>query len=243
VVRPFVVAFILALSPGLVSAAARGDAARLRENVTAHTRQLLLLGMVPTVAVACLARPFVGHWVGVSFVDRSVPVMWVALASALLWGPGPYCSRALIAVSRLRFATIGGIVAGLLNVLLSVLFVRVLGLGLLGIALGTLVAVVLWCDLALALEVCRAVGLRPLAYFREVWVRPGLALCAMVPVGAGLARLWPPRSMVETLVELAVSAAFMSGLAYGIGLVPAERRAVVASVAARLRRLTGVKGA
>jgi O-antigen/teichoic acid export membrane protein len=239
VVRPFVEAFILALSPGLVSLVARGDTHRLRENVTAHTRQLLLLGMVPTVAVACVARPFITHWVGEQFVDRSVPVMWVALASALLWGPGPYCSRVLIAVSRLRFATIGGIVAGLVNLLLSVFFVRVLGLGLLGIALGTLVAVVLWCDVALGIEVCLAVGLRPLTYFREVWLRPALAFAVMMLIGVGLVQLWPPRSLLETLAQLCVSGAALTGVAFWIGLTPTERTVVASSMADRLGRLAG----
>ncbi len=153
--RPFVDAFILALSPGLVALAARGDHRGLQQNITAHLRQILLLGMIPAVAVACIARPFVAHWVGEQFVSRSVPVMWLALASAVLWGPGPYCSRVLIAVSRLRFATIGGIIAGLFNLLLSVALVRGAGLGLVGIATANVISVALWCDVALAFEICR----------------------------------------------------------------------------------------
>jgi O-antigen/teichoic acid export membrane protein len=237
VVRPFVEAFILALSPGLVSLAARGDRNRLRDDVISHTRQLLLLGMIPTVAVACVARPFIHHWVGEQFVARSVPVMWVALASALLWGPGPYSARVLIAVSRLRFSTIGGIVAGLGNVVLSVFFVRVLGMGLLGIAMGTLVAVILWCDVALAIEVCAAVGLRPLTYFREVWVRPLLAMAVMLLLGIGLVRVWPPRSLVETLVQLAVSGTSMCVIAFAMGLTRSERSIVTSWTAGQVARL------
>ena len=113
VVRPFVEAFILALSPG------PGEPGRARRPEPPARRRDLphpaaaAAGHDPTVAVACVARPFIHHWVGEQFVARSVPVMWVALASALLWGPGPYSARVLIAVSRLRFSTISGIVAGL----------------------------------------------------------------------------------------------------------------------------------
>jgi O-antigen/teichoic acid export membrane protein len=242
VVRPFVEALILALSPGLVSLAARGDSRRLGDNVIAHSRQVLLLGMIPTVAMACVARPFISHWVGEQFVARSVPVMWVTLASAFVWGPGAYSARVLIAVSRLRFATIGGIVSGFVNLLLSVLFVRVLGLGLLGIAGGTLVANVLWCDIALGFEACRGVGLRPLAYFRGVWLRPAVALPVMLLVGVGLARLWTPRSLLETIAQLGVSGVALSGVAFWIGLTAVERAAVISSTARRVARLTDAAG-
>ncbi len=236
VVRPFVEALILAWSPGLVSLAARGEGGRLRANVTAHTRQLLLLGMVPTVGMACVARPFIRHWVGEQFVSRSVPVMWVALASALLWGPGPYNARVLIAVSRLRFATIGGMVAGLVNLLLSVLFVRVLGLGLVGVAAGTLVAVVLWCDIALGFEASRAVGLRPLTYFREVWLRPAAALAVMLVVGIGLGQLWRPHSLLETIAQLGALGVVLGAVGFWVGLTPSERAAIVAWITRRLEK-------
>lgn len=239
VVRPFVDAFVVALSPGLVALAAHGDTRGLRQNVTAHTRHLLLLGMIPTVGLSCIARPFVTHWVGEQFVARSVPVMWVALASALLWGPGPYASRVLIAVSRLRFATIGGIAAGVLNLTLSVFFVSVLGLGLLGVAAGTLVSVILWCDIALAFEVCRAVHLRPLTYLREAWLRPVLALPVMLLFGVGVARWWPPQSLAETIGQFGISCLALSAVAFRIGLTRSERAAVSSWVALRVRGLAG----
>jgi O-antigen/teichoic acid export membrane protein len=239
VVRPFVDAFVLALSPGLVALAARGDTRGLRENVTAHTRQLLLLGMVPTVGLSCIAQPFVTHWVGEQFVARSVPVMWVALASAVLWGPGPYCARLLIAVSRLRFATVGGIAAGILNLALSIFFVRALGLGLLGVAAGTLVSVILWCDIALGFEVCRVLNLRPLTYMREVWLRPALALPIMLLLGVGLVRWWSPRSLAETIGQFGVCEIALTGVAFAIGLTRAERAAVTSWAALRIGRLMG----
>ena len=108
-VRPFVEAFVVALSPGLVALASRRGMRALQGNVTTHVRQMLLLASIPTVGLAGVSEPFVAHWVGETFVARSVPVMWVALASALLWGPGPYAFRVLVAVSRLRFVTIGAL--------------------------------------------------------------------------------------------------------------------------------------
>jgi O-antigen/teichoic acid export membrane protein len=242
-VRPFVDAFVLALSPGLVALAARGDKAAMQGNVTAHIRHLLLLSLIPTVGLAGVSEPFVAHWVGEQFVDRSVPVMWVALASALLWGPGPYAYRVLVAVSRLRFVTIGGVLAGFVNLGLSVFFVRVFDLGLVGVAAGTLVSVILWSDLALGLEMCMAIGLRPFTYFREGWLRPALALPVMLAFSFGLERVWTPASLLETLVQFGVSVIVLSGIAYGIGLPPHEKRALAEWLSRRAARLRGNRGA
>ena len=229
----------MALAPGLVALAARRDSSGLRESVTTHTRQLLILGMIPTVSLACVARPLVSHWVGEQFVARSVPVMWATLASALLWGPGPYAARLLVALSRMRFATFGGIVAGLANLALSVFFVRVLGLGLLGVAAGTLITVVLWCDIILTFEVCWAIGLRPLTYLRQVWLRPAACLPVMLLVGVGIGRLWHPQSLAETLAQLLVSGLALTAVAFRIGLTREEGAAVSAWAARRLDRIRG----
>jgi O-antigen/teichoic acid export membrane protein len=236
-VRPFVEAFITALAPGLVALAARRESSGLHKSVTTHTRQLLILGMIPTVSLACVARPLVSHWVGEQFVARSVPVMWATLASALFWGPGPYAARLLVALSRMRFATFGGIVAGLANLALSVFFVRVLGLGLFGVAAGTLITVVVWCDIVMTFEVCRAIGLRPLVYLREVWLRPAACLPLMLLVGAGLAHWWHPRSLGETLVQLLVSGMALTVVAFRIGLTREESAGISAWTARRLDRI------
>ncbi len=238
-VRPFVEAFVLALSPGLVALASRGGKSALRDNVSAHVRQLLLLSLIPTVGLAAVSEPFVAHWVGEAFVARSVPVMWIALASALLWAPGPYAFRVLVAVSRLRFVTVGALLAGLLNLGLSVFFVRFLDLGLVGVAAGTLIAVVVWSDIALGLEVCWAVDLHPLAYLRQAWLRPALACPIMILVAFGLEQVWTPQSLLETLVQLGVSMSFLSGIAFAVGLTSEERTGLRAWLAARLAQLRG----
>jgi O-antigen/teichoic acid export membrane protein len=242
-VRPFVEAFVLALSPGLVALAARGDVRALQGNVTAHVRHLLLLSLIPTVGLAGVSKPFVAYWVGEQFVARSVPVMWVALASALLWGPGPYAFRLLVAVSRLRFVTVGGILAGLLNLGLSVFFVRVLDLGLVGVAAGTLVSVVLWSDITLGFEICRAVDLKPQTYLREAWLRPALALPVMLLFTFGLAHLWTPASLLETLVQLGVSMSALSLIAFAMGLTADERKRVTGWVTRRVLDLARRIGA
>jgi hypothetical protein len=136
----------------------------------------------------------------------------------------------------MRF-TFGGIVANA-NVALSVFFARVLGLGLLGVAAGT-DPVVLWCDIILTFEVCWAIGLPPLTYLRQVWLRPAACLPVMLLVGVGIGRLWHPQSLAETLAQLLVSGLALTAVAFRIGLTREESAAISAWTARRLDRIRG----
>lgn len=239
-IRPIVEAFVLALSPALVSLVARADRGALDREVTVRTRQALLLTMLPVVGLASVAEPFVTHWVGSQFVDRSVPVMWVTLASTLLWAPGIYASRLMMATARLRLATAGGVAAGVLNLLLSIAFVRYFGMGLLGVAVGTLVAVVLWSNVFMAFMVRRVTRLTLGTYLWQSWARPLVTLPVLLLVGRGLVRLLPPPNLIATLAELALLGIVFAGIAFLLGLPPDERVAVRDQLSRRLRWLREV---
>ncbi len=63
-IRPLIEGFVVALSPALVALVARGDRETLVREVTSRMRQALLLAMVPTAGIACVAVPLVTYWVG-----------------------------------------------------------------------------------------------------------------------------------------------------------------------------------
>jgi len=215
--------FGLAMAPALVSMVARNDRDALAREVPARIRHTLLLAMIPIVALACVASPLVAHWVGASFVPRSVPVMWMTLASALLWTPAIYVNRVLIATTRLMPATIGLLFAGAINLIASIAFVRVAGMGLLGVSAGTLVATVLWSAFmigqaadACELSIGRCAG--------EALLRPALILPVLALVGRAITQVWVPRSLIETLGMLAVLGTMFAAIVVTVGLTGDERQ-------------------
>lgn len=221
--RPLIEGFVIAVSPALISLAARNDGPGLAREVISRTRQSMLVAMIPVVGIASVAGPFIAHWVGTAYVSAAVPVMWVTLASLLLWAPGMYASRIAIAISRIRLTMASIVAAGMLNVLLSIGFVRYLELGLIGVAAGTLVSVILWSNIFMGLLVCRSCGISPARYFREAYVRPGLTLLILVAVGWGLTHLWLPGSLLQTAILLGILAITFCPIVFALGLTGEER--------------------
>ena len=183
----------------------------------------MLVGIAPVAGIASVAAPFIAHWVGVQYVSAAVPVMWVTLASLLLWAPGMYAYRVALSLSRVRLAMAALVGAGLLNVLLSVAFVRYLKLGLLGVAGGTLVSVILWSNIFMGLLTCRSCSISPARYFVDAYTRPYLSLAVLLSLGWAAAHLWRPSSLPETLILLGFLEVSFCPILFAVGLTGDER--------------------
>jgi multisubunit Na+/H+ antiporter MnhC subunit len=79
---------------------------------------------------------------------------------------------------------------------------------------------------------CRVTGLPLQTYLREVWLRPAFALVAMLLFGIGLGAVWVPRSLLETILQLAVAGVALSAVAFAIGLDREERATITSRFAA-----------
>jgi glycosyltransferase involved in cell wall biosynthesis len=221
--RPLIEAFVVAVSPALIALAATNDRVRFEQEVISRTRHSILIGMIPVVGIAAIGGPFINHWVGAGYVRSALPVMWVTLASLLLWAPGMYASRVAIAIARIRLTTATVIAAGVLNLLVSIGLVRYLKLGLLGVAGGTLISVILWSNIFMGLLVCRSCGISPARYFREAYARPGITLLVLVSVAWGVTHLWTPGSLPQTLILLGLLAISFCPIVFALGLTTDEQ--------------------
>jgi O-antigen/teichoic acid export membrane protein len=221
--RPLIEAFVIAVSPALITLVARNNRPGMAREVVSRTRHSMLIGMIPVVAFASVGSPFITHWVGARYVPSALPVMWVTLASLLLWAPGMYASRVAIAISRVRLAMASVVAAGVLNLFLSIGFVRYLNLGLLGVAGGTLVSVILWSNIFMGLFVCRCSGITPGRFLREAYAKPLCTLAVLLTVGWGTAQLWIPNSLLQTVILLALLAITFCPVVCALGLTTEER--------------------
>lgn len=232
--RPFIEAFVIAVSPALVTLAARNNRSGLAREVISRTRHSMLVGMIPVVGLASVGGPFIANWVGAGYVRSAMPVMWVTLASLLLWAPGMYATRVTIAISRIRLAMAGMIGAGVLNLLLSIGFVSYLNLGLLGVAGGTLVSVILWSNIFMGFLVCRSCGINPARYFREAYARPALTLLILLTLGGGVTHFWIPGSLLQTMILLALLVIIFCPIVFALGLTADEKASLLKWVTPRV---------
>jgi O-antigen/teichoic acid export membrane protein len=96
------------------------------------------------IAVWLLAGPIFQFWLGDS-LPATQAILPLVLIHTVVGGSSAVGRSVLLAVGRVKPFTIAVLVAGAANVLLSFIFVRYCGLGLQGIVLGTIVAVIGRC--------------------------------------------------------------------------------------------------
>ena len=186
--------------------------------------RLSLATVVPVAAaLVLLADPLVRAWVGPAF-SGSVPVLQL-LAVTIVFRVGNGTAATLLkGAGRHRFVAAVNVATGLVNLALSVVLVRTMGLA--GVALGSLVPVGLAAVFIIFPAGSRRVGL-PLreAVYKAVWP-------AVWPVVVMTAYLAVTRRLVTSLVgvgaEMGVALALYGTCFILFGIAPEERRLYLA---------------
>jgi O-antigen/teichoic acid export membrane protein len=116
-----------------------------------------------------LGPRFIGWWISPSFEGPAGEVLQILMISGLVFLPVRGVAQPiLIGLGKVRGPTVAFLVAGALNLLLSVLLVTPFGLA--GVAIGTAVPTGLW-GLVILLFACRVLGVPLVSYMRYVVLR------------------------------------------------------------------------
>jgi O-antigen/teichoic acid export membrane protein len=160
-----------------------------------------------TTFMSILAAPALQVWVGPRF-EGAVPVVWL-LSIVVATRVGTSTSSMILkGGERHQLLAWASLAIAVLNLLLSIVFVRPWGL--VGVAIGTLTPVVLVSDAVLFPAACRRVGI-PLATAlrRAVWP----AFWPVLPAAALLVLARPRIGTSPILIALAAAAAAVVYLA------------------------------
>ena len=125
-----------ALFPVVVDIATLGETARLRDVFLRGTRLSLAMVIPAATILALLAHPLISAWVGESFLE-SVPLIWLLAAAVVIRVGASTATTVLKGAGQHSFLTKANIGMALANLALSIGLVRVLGM--IGVALGTLI--------------------------------------------------------------------------------------------------------
>jgi len=154
---------------------AQGDRATLTSSYLLATRVVFALSLLAFLLVGEFGVTLVHLWVGRSLeIDPRLP--WVFAAMFLTATPIHMAALLLSALGRHRAPALGGAVEAVLNLALSLILVRPLGV--LGVALGTLLSGLLTNAWIAPLTACRELGVGVGAYLRATVMR------ALVPTAA-----------------------------------------------------------
>jgi O-antigen/teichoic acid export membrane protein len=183
----FVIAIAAVVSPMATKLSTEGRMDELRDIFLKWSKVALSLSLLAGLFLIVLGPRFIGRWIDPSFEQPAGQVLQILMVSSLVFLPvRGVALPMLMGLGKPKAPTIGFLLAGALNLLLSVVLARPLGLA--GVALGTAIPNVLFAFFALVLA-CRELGIGVAHYTRYVVPRatmgalPALALLLWFKLG------------------------------------------------------------
>jgi O-antigen/teichoic acid export membrane protein len=204
----YLMEFIIAIAAVVMPAATRlqtqGKTADLREIFLKWSKIALSVTIMAGLFLIVLGPRFIAWWVGPQFEQSAGQVLQILMISYLIFLPvRGVALPILMGLGKPHLPTIGFLIAGLVNLGLSILLVGPMGLA--GVALGTAIPNVLFAAVVLV-QACRELQLPVAEYIRYVVPR---ALLGGLPV-LGLL-LWFKLGLdVRSLAGLAVAGVAMT---------------------------------
>ena len=205
----FVVAIAAVVMPAATRLQTQGKTGELREIFLKWSKIAFSLTMMVGLFLLVLGPRFIAWWVGQEFERPAGQVLQILMISYLIFLPvRGVALPILMGLGKPKLPTIGFLIAGLVNLGLSIGLVHPLGIA--GVALGTAIPNVLFAGLVLFVA-CRELDTSVGEYLRYVVPR---AVLGAIPVLALL--LWFRVGLdVRGLVGLALAGAAMA-LVFGV---------------------------
>jgi len=198
----FIIAIAAVVMPAATRLKAQGRATELRDVFLKWSKIALSLSLMVGLFLIVLGPRFIAWWIDPAFEVPAGQVLQILMISYLVFLPvRGVALPILMGLGKPGLPTIGFFVAGVLNLGLSILFVRPLGLA--GVALGTAIPNVLFAAMVLV-QACRELETPVGDYLRYVvpratlgalpvlglllWLKLGLNVRSLAElVGAGVA--------------------------------------------------------
>ncbi|HEU4891308.1 MAG TPA: oligosaccharide flippase family protein [Vicinamibacterales bacterium] len=202
-VMEFIIAIAAVVSPMATKLSTEGRHPQLREMFLKWSKVALSLSLMVGVYLLVLGPRFLGWWIDPSFEAPSGRVLQILTISSLVFLPvRGVALPVLMGMGKPKLPTVAFVVAGILNVALSIVLAKPLGLT--GVTLGTAIPNIAFAMVVLV-AACRALEISVVHYLAYVVPRatagavPALAFLLWFRLGIG----------VETLTDMAVAGSAM----------------------------------
>ncbi len=200
--------FISVLSPMVAQMSGRGEAEKIRFVLVNCTRFALVPAGIVAVCVYVLGKRAVVLWVGAEFAPAGT-VLVILITAILLSVPQMTASTVLTMTGHHKLTGSAAVVSMAINVAASVAMVR--WLGIVGVAMGTLIATVIVDVFVIVPLACRLHEVAAWSYVRRVLPAVVVPGAVHLAITATLAHFWPPVSLgVVALEVLPGTAAYLA---------------------------------
>jgi O-antigen/teichoic acid export membrane protein len=219
------------LFPAVVDNDTAGAQARLQSILLVGTRFSLAIAIALCGTLFLNAAPLVEAWVGPDFSDSALILRILAVTVIVRVGAAT-ANTVLKGTGKHRLVAINSVATAVINLLLSLALVQ--SMGLLGVAVGTLIPISIAAVFVLFPAGCRRLDI-PLvrAWQESVW--PALWPAAVMTAFALMTRPFVGRSLAAVALHMAVTIAVYLAT-FGLLAVAASERRVLA---ARAKELIG----
>ena len=223
VIRGILVAFVTALQPAMIAFLAAKNHDAVRRVLYRSTRYCMLMGMLPCIILFAFSDPFVRCWVGDAFVSESGPVLRWVMIGLVFSIPTISGYEVLVALAKVREAVVASFIGGIVNIVLSIVLARYAGLGILGVALGTMISLTVKNSVYMPWLISSKLEINLYEYTKATYVRP--FFCAMpLILSVALLRYWPePTDWPLLLAQMAACTIIYGISMWLIGLTGEDR--------------------
>jgi len=208
-----------------VSALTSVGASNIGEAVLSTARLATLASTPIAMTFFIRGESFIGMWMGAEFGPSSGAVLRVLSIMVWLGGARAVTSSAIIGANRHRTLIPSFIAEALLNLGLSIVLAHVIGV--VGVALGSVIPGVL---VALGyVPVCLkwATGVAPSTYYRQAWILPSVACLPFLLGTLCFEYFLPAHNLFMFFVQVIVILPLVPLTALVICATPDERRSVM----------------
>jgi O-antigen/teichoic acid export membrane protein len=218
--RQLVHAATWVLSPTASEMDTRGEQQNLREMMVLGSKYGVLVSWPVLIALIIFGPNVLTTWVGERFAP-SASLLTILAVPTMFALPQSAASSVLFGISRHRGVVVLSLLNAVLNLGLSILWVRPFGLA--GVAWGTAVPLFLVAGLGTMVYSARALQMPFGPYLWEGLLRPGLVSLAFVPPALVAQALWRPVGWVPLLAACAGCWAVFALVAWRWGQNAGER--------------------
>ncbi|HET7225763.1 MAG TPA: oligosaccharide flippase family protein [Candidatus Eisenbacteria bacterium] len=213
------------LAPTASELDTRGEHDTLHAMVVAGARYSILLAWPVLFALIVFGSNALLTWVPPdrrAAAVQAAPILVLLAAPTLVSLPQATAASVLYGVSRHRGVVALSLATAIANLGLSLLWAKPYGL--MGVALGTAVPLVLIGGIVMFVYTTRALRLSPARYLAEGWLKPALLTVAFVAPAVVVQRLWHPVGVLPLLAAVLGCWLVFALVAWRFGLPDAERR-------------------
>jgi O-antigen/teichoic acid export membrane protein len=178
------------------------------------TRIGLTLVVGVTICLLGFATPLVRVWIGPGFDGAVAPLVVLALVGIVLVGQGPL-GNTLLAGGRHKLVAYTALTESLVNLVLSLVLVRQYGL--VGVALGTAVPIVIGNLAILLPATCRQLGMSVRRFVSDVATAPAIGALPAIAACLLLRRTFAAESLWAIAIQASAVGATYAGTVWVAG--------------------------